>query len=204
MNKTKILISALFIFFISSIFINPALAKEKTSAELQKQIEMLQKRVEELESEKQQRQNLNNDALSPARERMRNPFEDIYRMQEEMNRLFQNSFTTNENASKGFFSNNMSYDDKFEIKDQKDKYILEVDMKGLNQEKTNIQINDRYITIKGEQSIENKQEENGSYVSSKSFSSFMRTFPLPEDADTSNVKSDKKGDKIIITLPKKK
>ena len=32
----------------------------------------------------------------------------------------------------------------------------------------------------------------------------MRTIPLPADADTENVKSEQKGDKVIITLPKKK
>lgn len=193
-----------FIFLMSFVCVSPALAKDTSTAELKKQIEALQKRVEELESEKKQT-NTGNAVMPPQRrERGWNSFDEIYRMQEEMNQLFQHSLKTRGNLNNGLFSNNMSYDDNFEIKDQKDKYVLEIDMKGMNEDKTNIEITERYITVRGEQSTEKKQEDNGSYISSKSFSSFMRTIPLPADADTSNVKSDKKGDKLIITFGKKK
>ena len=78
-------------------------------------------------------------------------------MQEEMDQMFQRSLKVRGDLNKGLFSNNMSYDANFEIKDQKDKYIIELDMKGLNENKTNIEIKDNYITIKGERSEENKK-----------------------------------------------
>lgn len=198
MKKTKLaVLCTVLAFSISSVFISPAFAKDKSNADLQKEIEVLQKRVEQLEAEKQQLQNTG---------KVWNPFEEIYKMQEEMDQMFQRSLKVRGDLNKGLFSNNMSYDANFEIKDQKDKYIIELDMKGLNENKTNIEIKDNYITIKGERSEENKKEDldKGSYMASKSFSSFMRTIPLPADADTENVKSEQKGDKVIITLPKKK
>ncbi len=198
MKKTKLVVLfTVLAFSISSVFITPAFAKNKTDADLQKEIEVLQKKVEQLEAEKKQLENTG---------KIWNPFEEIYKMQEEMDQMFQRSLKVRGDLNKGLFSNNMSYDANFEIKDQKDKYIIELDMKGLNENKTNIEIKDNYITIKGERSEENKKEDldKGSYMASKSFSSFMRTIPLPADADTENVKSEHKGNKVIITLPKKK
>ena len=77
--------------------------------ELKKQIEALQKRVEELEDEKQD---------SPYRLRDRfhgrfglgwDPLEEINRMQEEMDHMFQNSFGRLK-GKQGMFSSNMSFD----------------------------------------------------------------------------------------------
>ncbi len=201
MKKTKMLMMfTVFAFSASFIFANPALAKDKTTAELQKQIDILQKRVDELETEKKQPLGF----MMPEMNKAWNAFDEMQKMQEEMNQVFQDSFKQTEDIAKGAFSNNMSYEANFEMKDQKDKYVLEVDMKGFDQDKTKIEVSKQYVTVKGEQSTEKKQESDNSYAASKSFSSFMRTIPLPKDADTSKMKSDKQGDKLIIAFPKKK
>jgi HSP20 family protein len=189
------------LLLFSIYFIGPIFAKQnqsKNPQDLENQIKVLEQRIQELEAEKQQNQQ------QKIRHKEWDPFEEIAKMQDQMNNMFQNSIKMSGNFDSGLFSNNMSYDDNFHIKDENDKYILEFDMKGLNQQKTNIEITNHAITIKGEYSIENKTQESGKYVSSKSFSSFMKTIPLPKDADTANIKSDKKDDKLIIILPKKK
>jgi HSP20 family protein len=85
----------------------------------------------------------------------------------------------------------------------KDGYEIIFNMKGLDQEKVDIEINEHSITVKGEHSRQEKEEGQGTFYSSSSFGSFMKTIPLPVDADTSKVKTEKKGDSLVIRLPKK-
>ena len=76
-------------------------------------------------------------------------------------------------------------------------------MAGLDSEKVDIQINDRSITVKGEYSKQDTEENPDSYISSQSYRSIMKTIPLPVDADTTKVKTEKEGDYLVIRLPKK-
>ncbi|VAX35678.1 hypothetical protein MNBD_UNCLBAC01-1175 [hydrothermal vent metagenome] len=96
----KINLTAFSILFFLSFFLftSPVFSKENRN-ELKAQIEVLQKRVEELESAQSGRD--------------WDPFEEMGRMQEEMNRMFQNSFSRSGNSRsgrKGIFKNNMFYD----------------------------------------------------------------------------------------------
>ena len=178
-------------------------SKDNDVQELKKQIEALQKRVQELESTQNKDDDSQMNPLLPRRHAW-DPFEEMARMQEEIDRMFQGSFSLGGHLGRGMFQNNMFYNDDFEIKEEKDKYIIEFDMAGLQQDNIDIQLNENSITIKGEMQQEETQEDDNKYFSSKSQSSFIKTIPVPEGADTRNMKSEMKGDKLIITLSKKK
>jgi len=84
-----------------SLFARPIFAEEK-EADLKAQIEALQKRVENLESAKTkdeklipqlQQRSLNQNQFNRSRGGGWEPFEEMERMQEEMNRMFQHSFS---------------------------------------------------------------------------------------------------------------
>lgn len=186
------------------VFNNSFVAAEETESvtELKKQIEVLQKRVDQLEAEKK-------DSLNgPKRNFQRqfgsgwDPFEEINRMQENMDQMFQNSFGRS-GGKQGMFSSNMSFNSDFDLKETNNGYEIKLDMKGLDKDKLDVQINEHSITVKGEQSTQNKEESTNQYFSSQSFGSFMKTIPLPTDADTTKVKTEKEGDTLVIRLPKK-
>lgn len=206
LNKKFLIIIMLMSFITFPLLSSPIFAEETEDVgELKKQIEALQKRVEELEEDKQQMQSeqQDDDFFWGSRNRW-DPFYEMQRMQEEMNKMFQNSFNRRGSFSGGIFSNDMSFDYDFDMKELKDSYEITFDMKGLDQEKVDIEINNNSITVKGEHSSQEKEEGQGRYYNAKSFGSFMKTIPLPVDADTTKVKTEKEGDKLIIRLPKKK
>lgn len=181
----------------------PAIAEDTQSvADLKKQVETLQKKVDELESEKKQSPIAVQDQFQGGIGFVGDPFEDINKMQEQMDRMFQNSFGRS-GAKQGIFSSNMSFDPDFDLKQTDKGYEIRFDMKGMDKNKIDIQINDHSITIKGEQSRKDKKESQNQYFSSESFGSFMKTIPLPADADTTKIKTEKEGDSIVIRLPKK-
>ena len=208
MKRKSITIAASVLLILGIIFFNnvPALAGENIE-DLKKQIESLQKRVEELESKKSDKEADNNDNSRDVfgyRKGTRwDPFEDIRRMQQEMDRMFQDSFKWGSGSDKGMFRSDMYYDNEFDINEEKDKYVIEFDLTGLNNNNLDIEIKEGYMTVKGERIIEQSKEDKNNSFSSKSYATFLKTISLPSDADTEKMKSEKKGNKLIITLPKK-
>ena len=199
-NKNIIITTLMLMAFLCSA---PAFAEE-TMEDLKRQVELLQKRVEELESSKEQKKEEDSSGFLNQRRNMGwDPFSEMERMQEEMDRMFQHSFSRRGLGGTGMFSSNMSFDAELDLKETKEGYEIIFDMKGLDEEKIDIQINEHSITVKGEHNSQETEENPNQYFSSRSFGSFMKTIPLPVDADTSKVKTEKKGDKLVIKLPKK-
>jgi HSP20 family protein len=193
----------------------PSFAEDNVE-ELKKQVESLQKRVDELESSHQQQQQQQsqqqpqqNNGFGYFNGNQNNggwdPFSEMSRMQDEMNRMFQNSFNNRRGSwpGGGMFSNNLSYDKDFDLKETDSGYEIKFDMSGLNKDKFDVQINKNSITVKGEYSNEETNKGKDRYFSAQSFGSFMKTIPLPVDADTAKVKTEKEGDNLVIRIPKK-
>jgi S1-C subfamily serine protease/HSP20 family molecular chaperone IbpA len=134
------------------------------------------------------------------------PFEDMNRMSEEMDRMFQNSFNRGGgNASpKGMFNSNIFYDPSFKVEDTKDGYVIQLDVAGIDQKKLDIEFNNQSLTVSGESSESTDESTQGKSVKMNSYGSFLRTIPLPEDADPNSLKTEIKGDTLFITLSKKK
>ncbi|MCA9405074.1 MAG: Hsp20 family protein [Candidatus Omnitrophica bacterium] len=176
----------------------PAKANAKDDVtELKKQIEALQQRVNELETQKN-----NSPGPTLPQERFMDPFEHMERMRQEMDRIFESSFN-GFGGAQSMFSSNMSFDYDLDIKDTDDGYEITFDMTGFDKDKVDIQINEDSITVKGEQSRQDSQQGPDGSFSTKSFGSFVKTIPLPSDADTAKVKTEKKENSLIITMPKK-
>ena len=197
--KTGVGLSAALIIFLSAL---PSFAEEDVT-ELKKQIETLQKRVDDLEAERKQPVQTPNPRDLFFQRRQWDPFAEINRMQQQMDQVFQNSFNNFDN-DRGVFSSNMSFSQEIDIKEKDEKYVIHFDMTGMDENQVDIQINEHSITVKGEHSVQNIEEGDNGKRSSHSYGSFMQTIPLPVDADTSDVKTEKEGDSLVIYIPKKK
>lgn len=131
------------------------------------------------------------------------PFDEMDKMKEEMERMFQGAFGKRGGGSgKGMFNTDIFYDSDFNIEEKKNSYIIKLDIKGVDRDKINIDIHEGSITVSGEHSVIEKQEGPEGYYSSHRVGSFLRTIPLPEDADTEKVKTAIQDEQIVITFPK--
>ena len=199
------------IFFITALIVpigvmsGSAVADDETVEKLMRQIEELQARVDELEAQNSpQEEDSSWDYFDSRRPRRWDPFAEMDRMQAEMNRMFEHAFSNRGPSHRGgMFSSSMGYNYDIDMKENDDGYEITMDMKGLDKDKVDIQINPHSITIKGEHSAENSEQGPNQYFKTQSFGSFMQTIPLPTDADTAGIKTEKKGDTLVITMPKK-
>ncbi len=179
----------------------PSFAEEDTDS-LKQQIEALQQRVEELEKEKQ-KAGKDDDFFSGSFQGAWDPLTEIQRMQEEMNRMFQSSFSQRGWANGGFFSNRLNFNKTYDFKENENGYEIIFDMAGFDKDKVDIQINEHSVMVKGEHSRQDEENGPNRYMGVQAYGSFMQTIPLPLDADTTKVKTEKVGDNLVIRLPKK-
>lgn len=195
----KIKCMKIFLFGLALLFslTNLSFAEEDVQA-LKNEIKELRERIDHLESSQEQSNKNRN-----ANVQRWDPFAEMHRMQEAMDEMFQSSFTNPGLQGSGIFSNSFSLDGDLELKESEDGYEVHFDLTGLDKDKVNIEVNEHSITVKGEQSRLDQEENTNGFFKSQSFGTFMKTIPLPIDADTSKVKTDKEGEKLVIRLPKK-
>ena len=133
------------------------------------------------------------------------PFAEMQRMKKEMDRMFQDVFSQGRgHPGKGMFNTNVFYDTDFDIEEKKDEYIVRLDISGMDKEKIDVDINEHSITVSGQYSQETKETSPGATFQSKSFGSFLKTVPMPDNADPQSVKTEKQEEFLIIRLPKKR
>lgn len=203
MALTRLCVIVMFLIFTGTAAPETSRAGD-TLESLRSEIETLKQRIAELEAEKAARPAVpgRDPFLSPPGGQW-DPFDEILRMQEEMDRMFDNSFQRRGAAGAGMFNSNMSYDGEFNVEETDKGYVLKVDIAGLDKEKLDIQINKHSITITGQSSEQAAQEGPRGTFHRQSFGSFLKTIPLPLDADTDAARIDKTDDLLTINIPKK-
>ncbi len=132
------------------------------------------------------------------------PFTEMDQMMEQMDQLFENSLShRGGQKSWGMFNTDLSFDQDLQVEETDKAYVVKLDIPGLNKNKLNIEITQHALTVSGESSLEKKESGAGRTAHSQSYSSFLKTIPLPEDADADKMTTETKGETLVITLPKK-
>ena len=82
-------------------------------------------------------------------------------------------------------------------------FVVEGSLPGFEEKDVDVKVEDGVLAIRGERRAEREENDEGWYSSERSYSSFERRFPLPEDVDT-NACNVRFVDGILeVTLPKR-
>ena len=139
-------------------------------------------------------------------------FDEFERMQDEMNRMFNNVWGGNRSGmpllgdanTPTTMEEGMRYPTSDLWEDDNNVYT-EIEMPGLSKDDIKINVDDNRLEIKAEKSDEDTQEDKkkGFYRLERQYSGFYRSFTLPENADTQNADAEYKDGVLKITVPKK-
>lgn len=89
------------------------------------------------------------------------------------------------------------------IKEEEDKFLVTLAVPGLKKEDCKIKVENGMLTVSSTKQDE-KKEEKGKYSRYEyNFSSFSRSFSLPENADKENIKAKYEDGELKIELQKK-
>ncbi|HLW34926.1 MAG TPA: Hsp20/alpha crystallin family protein [Chthoniobacterales bacterium] len=133
-----------------------------------------------------------------------NPFLDFERMQEQIDRAIRDAsekFSFNQGAN--FLQPDAGYSSSFDLRDRKDHYELHAYLPDVNPSDVNVKIdNDQmlHVSVK-QQKQQTKNTQNGS-ASITQLGEYEQVITLPEPVKSDQMKVDRKGHEIVITIPK--
>ena len=118
------------------------------------------------------------------------PFEVFRRLDEDMDRLFQQVWGGGRNLMRGRGADAQSmWMPQVEVCEQQGKLHVFADLPGMNKEDVKLSIEGDQLVLQGERrsSHEEGQQGSGFYHSERSYGSFYRSIPLPEGVDPQTV-----------------
>jgi HSP20 family protein len=136
-------------------------------------------------------------------ERNWNPYEEMQRMQDEMDKMFGKSFSRfHLKTPLGSLSKSPDVD----LEDKTDHYLITVNAPGADKSSINVNVEGQllHISIKTEQGKEEQNEDTDQYRYRERFvGELRRVLTLPGPVDASKMKSEYLNGVLNITIPKK-
>lgn len=126
------------------------------------------------------------------------PFADLLDLQRQINRLFDISFSR--------FPVRFEAEEflpAIDLYEMDQEYVIEAELPGLNQKEIEVNIEDDYLTIKGEKKREREIKSEDYHRAERFYGKFERRIALPSDIDKEKVKASYKDGVLKITLPKR-
>ena len=132
-----------------------------------------------------------------------NPYDEMQRMQDEMEKLFGESFSRFHLKSP---LGSLSKSPAIDLQDKSDQYLVTVNAPGAEESSINVKLDGQILTIsiKTEQGEQKEEDKNGDYRYRERFvGEFHRILTLPGPVDADNMKTNYRNGVLTITIPKK-
>ena len=131
-------------------------------------------------------------------------FKDFQKLQQDMNKVFENFHTKyfNMNVDDKFFEGT-SFSPKADLKDSGDHYEIKVDLPGVNESETKVKVEKNILMIEAK-SEKSKEQKSDKMIKKERFVGiFSKSLKLPDDANSEKLTTKYKDGVLTITIPKK-
>jgi HSP20 family protein len=91
---------------------------------------------------------------------------------------------------------------KVEIDEQEKKYLLDIELPGVQKKDITLKVEDNLLTIEGEKKAKQTSKSKPLYRSERSYGKFRRSFRLPREIDRDQVDATFKNGVLRIEIPK--
>jgi HSP20 family protein len=125
------------------------------------------------------------------------PFRDIERLHEEMDRLFRGV------ALPRLAGEEPQCTVAVDILEDKDNVLLKAEIPGVNPKDVELQVHDNVLTISGEKKLEHEDKKDNYVRIERFYGKFSRSFTLPPYVDAQKIEATYKDGVLTVTLPKK-
>ncbi len=124
------------------------------------------------------------------------PFRDLQRLQEEMNRAFDERLLARDGESVG-------WSPRVDIYEDEEGLSLQFDLAGVEPKDVDIRFENGVLTLRGERKLEREDKREGYHRVEMSYGTFTRSFSLPATIDAEKIKAESKNGILKVHLPKK-
>lgn len=103
-----------------------------------------------------------------------------------------------------FFTEGESKVMKTDIKEKKDKYLIDIDLPGYEKENIKLEVEDGYLLVHATMNSDKEEKEEGKYVRKERYvGSCSRSFYVGDDVKSEDIKASFKNGTLKIEVPKK-
>ena len=103
-----------------------------------------------------------------------------------------------------FFTGDESKIMKTDIKEKKDKYLIDVDLPGYEKENIKLDVEDGYLTVYANIESNKEEKEDGKFVRKERYmGSCSRSFYVGDNVESEDIKASFKNGTLRIEIPKK-
>lgn len=131
-----------------------------------------------------------------------NPFNEIARMTQRMNRLMEDFFGGGLASSSEEELSEMVFYPPVDIKETKDDFRVTMELPGVNKNDVSLELVDNTLTIRGERKFEKEDKGETYHRIERSYGSFVRSFTLPSKVKEDGIEAVYKDGVLTVTIPK--
>lgn len=123
------------------------------------------------------------------------PFELMRRFTEDMDRFF-------EGGAPGWAPSSMAmWSPPIEIEEKDGQFTVCAELPGLGKDDVKVELTEDGLTISGERKREREERRGGLYRTERSYGSFWRTIPIPDDAQVEQAKATFENGLLTVSVP---
>jgi len=126
------------------------------------------------------------------------PFRGFTTLQDQVNRLFSESFRTH-----GEESALTTWAPAVDIYETPNELVVKADLPDVSEKDIDIRVENNLLTIRGERKVEKSVSEENFLRVERTYGAFSRSFSLPNTVNSEAIGADYKNGVLTVTLPKR-
>lgn len=127
------------------------------------------------------------------------PLRNVANLQEQVNRLFEDSFFRGRLED----SNITAWTPSVDIYEDANQMVIKADLPEVEEKDIDIRIENNTLTIRGERKFEKKVAEENYLRVERSYGAFSRSFALPSTVNPEGIQAEYRNGVLSVTLPKR-
>ena len=127
------------------------------------------------------------------------PMRNLFGLHNEMGRIFGDLFASQDSETS---AEETSWMPTVDIAESQDNFEIRAELPGVTENDVNISVTDNRLTIKGEKHQEDETDGKNYHRVERRYGSFQRSFTLPRNVETSNIKAGYTDGVLTLTIPK--
>jgi HSP20 family protein len=127
------------------------------------------------------------------------PFRGMTSLQDQVNRLFQDSLFRGRTDDSAL----TTWAPAVDIYEDANQVVIKADLPEINEKDLDLRVENNTLTIRGERKFEKKVDEDNYLRVERAYGSFSRSFSLPNTVSADAVKAEYKNGVLTVALPKR-
>lgn len=129
------------------------------------------------------------------------PWQDLNRLQREMNTLFENRAAATTNAPNE--APMCDWLPAVDVYEDTERYVVTAELPGFDPKQVDVKVEDNRLTLRGERKLEREEKKENYHRVERAYGTFTRTFTLPTTVDVTKITAEYKHGLLHVSIPKK-